>query len=399
MTPSARVQAAIELLDGIIIAAREGGAAADTLIARYFADRRYAGSKDRRAVRELVYAAIRLAGERPAHGRAAMLAVAKRDPELAALFDGSAHAPAPIGASEHAAAVGVAPGWLLGKLYASGMGDDELPALVDRAPLDIRVNRARADPATVMAAIAGAEPSPHAPDGVRLPTGTQIEAMDLWADGAIEVQDEGSQIVGMAAAAAPGMTVVDLCAGAGGKTLALAAAMMGAAEHGGRLIACDIDRQRLSRLAPRAARAGVGFIDTRLLNPGKEAEKLADVAGQADVVLIDAPCSGTGTWRRNPEARWRLNQARIDRLVTTQRDLLAIAAGLVKPGGAIVYIVCSLLDEEGADQVAAFIQANPGWSLRELTLPAGRPHGGGVRLTPARDSTDGFFVARLQSPC
>ncbi len=395
MTPSARVQAAIELLDGIIIAAREGGAAADTLIARYFADRRYAGSKDRRAVRELVYAAIRLVGERPAHGRAAMLAVAKRDPALAALFDGSAHAPAAIGASEHAAAVGVAPGWLLGKLYASGIADDELPALVDRAPLDIRVNRAKADPATVIAAIAGAEPSPHAPDGVRLPAGTQIEALDLWADGAIEVQDEGSQIVGMAAGVAPGMTVIDLCAGAGGKTLALAAGMNGE----GRLIACDIDRQRLSRLAPRAARAGVSFIDTRLLNPGQEAEKLADLAGRADVVLIDAPCSGTGTWRRNPEARWRLNQSRIDRLVAAQRDLLAIAKGLVKPGGAIVYIVCSLLDEEGADQIAAFAGANPGWVPQRLSLPAGRPHVGGIRLTPARDSTDGFFVARLQSPC
>lgn len=395
MTPSARVQAAIDLLDQIIVAAREGGAAADTLIARYFSTRRYAGSKDRRAVRELVYAAIRLAGERPAHGRAAMLAVARTDPDLAALFDGSTHAPAPIGPSEHPAAVGVAPGWLLGKLYASGIGDEELPALVDRAPLDIRVNRARADPATVMAAIEGATPSPHAPDGVRLPPGTHIEALDLWADGAIEVQDEGSQIVGMAAEGKPGMTVIDLCAGAGGKTLALAAAMKGE----GRLIACDIDRARLSRLAPRAARAGIDFIDTRLLDPGHEAEKLADVAGQADVVLIDAPCSGTGTWRRNPEARWRLTPTRIERLVASQRGLLALGARLVKPGGALIYIVCSLLDEEGADQIAGFVDANPGWALASLTLPAGRAHGGGVRLTPAWDSTDGFFVARLQSPC
>lgn len=395
MTPSARVQAAIDLLDQIIVAAREGGAAADTLIARYFSTRRYAGSKDRRAVRELVYAAIRLAGERPAHGRAAMLAVARGDPAVAALFDGSTHAPAPIGASEHPAAVGVAPGWLLGKLYASGIGDDELPALVDRAPLDIRVNRARADPAAVMAAIDGATPSPFAPDGVRLPTGTQIEALDLWADGAIEVQDEGSQIVGLAAAAQPGMTVIDLCAGAGGKTLALAAAMKGK----GRLIACDIDRARLSRLAPRAARAGIGFVDTRLLDPGHEAEKLADLAGQADVVLIDAPCSGTGTWRRNPEARWRLTPTRIERLVSAQRDLLMLGSTLVKPGGALVYVVCSLLDEEGADQVAAFVTDNAGWQIAPLSLPAGRAHGGGVRLTPAQDSTDGFFVARLQSSC
>ncbi|OYY69378.1 RsmB/NOP family class I SAM-dependent RNA methyltransferase [Sphingomonas sp. 28-63-12] len=395
MTPSARLQAAIELLDAIIIAARESGAAADTLIARYFAERRYAGSGDRRAVRELVYAAIRLAGERPAHGRAAMLAVAKADPALAALFDGSPHAPAPIGDREFAAAPGVAPGWLLDKLRVSGLGPEEYPALIDRAPLDIRVNRSRADMAQVIAAIPGATPSPHAPDGVRLPPGTQIEQLDLWRDGAIEVQDEGSQIVTLAAGVAPGMTVIDLCAGAGGKTLALAAAMHGE----GRLIAADIDRNRLSRLAPRAARAGVSTIDTRLLDPGREAEKLADLNAMADVVLIDAPCSGTGTWRRNPEARWRLSPTRIERLMTAQAGLIALGATLVKPGGVLLYIVCSLLDDEGADPVTRFIAANPGWQTLPIDLPAGRAHGPGVRLTPYHDSTDGFFVARLRSPC
>ncbi|OYY79398.1 MAG: RNA methyltransferase [Sphingomonas sp. 28-62-20] len=395
MTPSARLQAAIELLDAIILAARESGAAADTLIARYFAERRYAGSGDRRAVREHVYAAIRLAGERPANGRAAMLAVAKADPALAALFDGSAHGPAPIGDKEVAATPGVAPGWLLDKLRVSGLGPEEYPALIDRAPLDIRVNCARAEMAAVIAAIPGATASPHAPDGVRLPSGTQIEQLDLWRDGAIEVQDEGSQIVTLAAGAGPGMTAIDLCAGAGGKTLALAAAMQGE----GRLIAADIDRARLSRLAPRAARAGATTIDTRLLNPGHEAEKLADLGGAADIVLIDAPCSGTGTWRRNPEARWRLTPTRIDRLMATQAGLITLGATLVKPGGVLVYIVCSLLDDEGADQVTRFIAAHAGWRALPIDLPAGRRHGPGVRLTPYHDSTDGFFVARLQSPC
>lgn len=395
MTPSARVQAAIELLDGIINAARESGAAADTLIARYFAERRYAGSKDRRAVRELVYAAIRLAGERPAHGRAAMLALAHADPALADLFDGSPHGPAPIGTKEFAAAKGIAPEWLLDRLRVSGIEPHELPSLIDRAPLDIRVNRSRASVADVLAVIAGAKASPHAPDGIRLPSGTQIEHLDLWRDGAIEVQDEGSQIVTLAAEVAPGMVIVDLCAGAGGKTLALAAALGGE----GRLVAADIDRARLSRLAPRAARAAISDIDTRLLDPGREMDKLGDLEMAADVVLIDAPCSGTGTWRRNPEARWRLTPSRIDRLVAVQSGLLALGMRLVKPGGVLVYVVCSLLDDEGAGQVTRFLAANPTWRAKPMTLPAGRVHGPGIRLTPHHDSTDGFFVARLQSPC
>lgn len=394
MTPGARVQAAIELLDETIAAARGGGAAADTLIARYFAARRYAGSKDRRAVRELVYAAIRHAGEMPTSGRAAMIAVARADPAVAAGFDGSAHAPAPLGDGEVGAAPGIAPAWLIDRLRTSGIGDDELPALIDRAPLDIRVNRARADRDAVIAAVAGAVATPHAPDGLRLPAGTVVEKIDLWQSGGFEVQDEGSQIVTMAADAKPGMAIVDLCAGAGGKTLALAAAMVGE----GQLLACDVDRDRLSRIAPRAARAGVEFVETRLLDPGREARALADWEARADVVLIDAPCSGTGTWRRNPEARWRLTPARLERLAATQAMLIALGATLVKPGGMLVYIVCSLLDEEGSDQIFRFVGAHAGWTRPMPALPAGRPHGAGVRLTPARDSTDGFFVATMQRP-
>lgn len=395
MTPGARVQAAIELLDQIIVATREGGAAADTLIARYFATRRYAGAKDRRAVRDLVYAAIRRVGEQPVSGRAALLGLAADDAALAALFDGSPHAPAPITAGEPVALAGTAPAWLAAMLAQSDIEGDALTALVDRAPLDLRVNRARASVADVLASLPDAAPIAGLSDAVRLAHGTPVEQHPLWAAGAFEIQDAGSQIVSLAAQAAPGQAIVDLCAGAGGKTLAFSAAMRGE----GVLLACDVDRGRLQRLGPRAARAGATGIEARLLNPGREAAALADWAGRADTVVIDAPCSGTGTWRRNPEARWRLTPERLARLVETQRHVLALGAALVQPGGALVYIVCSLLDEEGAAQVAAFLNAHPGWCAEPLSLPAGRVHGLGVRLTPRHDSTDGFFVARLRAPC
>ena len=387
MTPSARTQAAIELLDEIIAAARDSGAAADTLIARYFATRRYAGSKDRRAVRELVYATIRVLGERPASGRAAMLALAATDPDIATTFDGLGHGPAVIGGKETVAQPGIAPAWIIDRLRASGLDDQEMPALIDRAPLDVRINRGAGEAVE----IDGAAPIAGLPDGLRLPSGTNVEQLPAYNHGAIEVQDAGSQIVTLAARAQPGQRIVDLCAGAGGKTLALAAAMGGE----GVVLATDTDRNRLARLTPRAERAKAGIIETRLLNPGREAEMLSDWAESAECVLIDAPCSGTGTWRRNPEARWRLTPDRIERLTATQAHVLEVGRALVKPGGALVYIVCSLLDEEGAGQVAAFLKSCPGWRVDPLDLPAGRPHGPGIRLTPAHDATDGFFVARL----
>ncbi|MBS0285285.1 MAG: RsmB/NOP family class I SAM-dependent RNA methyltransferase, partial [Proteobacteria bacterium] len=187
----------------------------------------------------------------------------------------------------------------------------------------------------------------------------------------------------------------DLCAGAGGKTLALAAAM----RNEGRIVAADTDRARLSRLSPRAMRAGVTIAETLLLDPGRELAALEGLRRAADVVLIDAPCSGTGTWRRNPEARWRLTPARLARLLETQRRLLDIGAELTRPGGALVHIVCSLLDEEGAGQIEDFLARHPGWSAETPALPLGRAHGAGFRLTPAHDGTDGFFVARLIAPC
>ncbi|MBN8807467.1 MAG: RsmB/NOP family class I SAM-dependent RNA methyltransferase [Sphingomonas sp.] len=392
MTPAARTQAAIEILDQVIAAAREGGAAADTLIARYFATRRYAGSKDRRAVRELVYAAIRRAGDMPDTGRAALVGLAREDAAIAATFDGSTHGPAPIAGDEVGSATGVAPSWLIDRLAASGIDADEAAALIDRAPLDLRLNRLRGGGDDLFVA-EGAARVPGAPDALRFPSGTAIEQSAAFREGLVEVQDAGSQMVTLAAHAAPGMAVIDLCAGAGGKSLALAAAM----RNGGMILATDTDRARLSRLAPRADRAGATIVETRLLDPEREAPALADWQDRADVVLVDAPCSGTGTWRRNPEARWRLTPVRIDRLVAIQRRLLDLAATLVRPGGALVYIVCSLLDEEGAGQVDDFLARHPDWHA-DAPIAAGLERGAGRRLTPRHDGTDGFFVARLIRP-
>ncbi|MBO9711830.1 RsmB/NOP family class I SAM-dependent RNA methyltransferase [Sphingomonas sp.] len=394
MTPAARTQAAIDLLDEIVAAARDQGPAADVILARGFAARRYAGSKDRRAIRDLVYDTIRLCGDRPSSGRAAMLALAAQREAVRESFDGSPYGPAPISPGEDIAVPGVAPAWLVEALAASGIAGEEARALLDRAPLDIRVNRLKADPAAVAAQFPDAQTVPGAPQALRLAPDTAVEKHPLWTEGAIEVQDAGSQIVTRAAPVERGQHVIDLCAGGGGKTLALAAAMAG---HGS-ILACDVDRARLSRLMPRAERAGVGIVETRLLDPNREAAMLADQMGRADVVLVDAPCSGTGTWRRNPEARWRITPARIARYAETQAHILRVAAGLVRPGGALVHIVCSLLEAEGADQVDAFLAAHPGWVAEPLSLGAGSPRGAGLRLTPFRDSTDGFFVAKMVRP-
>lgn len=386
MTPGARAQAAIELLDEIVRAAREGGAAADTLIARYFKTRRYAGSKDRRAIRELIYRAIRRTGEVPASGRAALVGLAREDAALAAAFDGAPHTPAPIAADEEGSPAGALPRWLADRIDPS-----EHAALLERAPLDLRVNHSRADRDAIATLLPDAQPTPFAPHGLRLPEGTPIEASAPWVDGLVEIQDEGSQLIALAGQAAGGMTVLDLCAGAGGKTLALADDMGG----GGRLIASDTNRARLDRLAPRAQRSGFGGIETRLLDPGREMATLGDLRDACDVVLVDAPCSGTGTWRRNPEARWRLTPDRLARLVETQARLLDLAADLVRPGGALVYAVCSLLDEEGAGQLRAFLGRRSSFAAAQLPFSAGRYQDGGTLLSPGHDGTDGFFVARL----
>ncbi|CAA9521103.1 MAG: Sun protein [uncultured Sphingomonadaceae bacterium] len=391
MTPGARAGAAIELLDEVIGSARAGGPAADALVARYFAKRRYAGSKDRRAVRELVYRAIRASGAPPVDGRAALLAVAAVDESVGAAFDGSPHAPAPVAAGELSVASDPLPGWLRDR-FDPLVGEGERPALLSRAPLDLRANRLRAERGAALAELAGegAEPSPLSLLGVRLPGGTKVDGLPAWREGRVEVQDEGSQLVSLACGARPGMTAVDLCAGAGGKTLALAAEMA----NEGRIVAADANRDRLGKLPPRAARAGATIAEPRLLDPHREAEMMADLAGVADLVLVDAPCSGSGTWRRNPETRWWLTPDRLAALVALQARLLGVAAGLVRPGGTLVYVVCSLLAEEGRHQATAFARGRSAFVQLDPGMEAGRSAGPGRLLTPAHDRTDGFFIAR-----
>jgi 16S rRNA (cytosine967-C5)-methyltransferase len=394
MRPAARAQAAIELLDQIVEAARTAGPAADTIIASYFKTRRYAGSKDRRAVRELVYRAIRRSGEQPKSGRAALLGLAKDDPELLPLFDGSAHAPAAPAVEEEAAEPRIAPSWLE-RRFDPLMDESEMPSLLERAPLDLRVNLLKGSLAEAAAAVPEATASPLSPIGLRLPEGFQIEQTEAWERGLVEVQDEGSQLLALGCGARPGMKVIDLCAGAGGKTLALAADMA----NEGQILASDTDRGRLSRMQPRLARAGVTIVKPLLLDPGRELDALASYRGQADIVLIDAPCSGTGTWRRNPETRWRLTPERLERLVNLQAHLLDLAVELVRPEGFLIYAVCSLLEEEGRAQAEAFSLRHSAFVPDGLATEFGRAAWPGRLLTPAHDGTDGFFVARWQAPC
>ena len=392
MTPTARVQAAIEILDTVIAAAKGDGPPADVVVGTYFKTRRYAGSTDRRAVRELVYRAIRRSGDRPDSGRAAMLGLE----DAAALFGDGGHGPGAIGEGEVAAGERLIPAWIEAELSPL-VTENEWPALLERAPLDVRVHTASIICDELLAAFPGAEKTRLSPWGIRLPPDSQIEQHPAFRDGQIEVQDEGSQLIALACGATNDSNIIDLCAGAGGKSLALAAAAPGAD-----IIACDNNRGRLSKLAPRAARAKA-TIETRLLDGGREAEQLEDLEGQAHIVLVDAPCSGSGTWRRNPEGRWRLSPDGLDKVVALQALLLDLAVPLVKPGGTLVYAVCSILAREGTGQIADFFGRHSSWAVQSMPDgfgdDFGRVDGGGHLLTPGHDRTVGFFVARLGRSC
>lgn len=390
MTPAARLQAAIEILDLVIQSARDEAAPADVIVTRYFKTRRYAGSKDRRAVRELVFRAIRRIAQRPVDGRAAIVALALEEPELSGLF-GQPLGPQPIGEDEAGAPVGIVPEWLIPELSPL-VGRAEWPALIERAALDLRVNVARTTRKAMLERFLQASPTPLSRWGLRLPPDSRVDDTPEYLEGLIEVQDEGSELVALACDPRPDQRILDLCAGAGGKALAIAAAAPGAV-----ILASDSNRSRLAKLPPRAERAGA-VIETRLLNPPMELEDLADWRGAADLVLVDAPCSGSGTWRRNPEARWRLTPERLDRLIALQQRLLGIAAQLVRPGGSLVYAVCSLLAREGAGQIDAFLGQHSSWMVQDTLNGIGRSDGLGHLLTPAHDGTDGFFVARLTKP-
>lgn len=336
-------------------------------------------------------------------------------PDIAALCAGG-FAPAPLSDAERAAldhfaalerpapnwVTGAYPEWLEPEL-ARAFGDRfavEMAALQGRAPVDVRVNRLKGNREDALRALAAvgiaAEPTPLSPLGLRLGGRPKLEETAVFRSGLVEPQDEGSQIVTLLVAAAPGMQVVDLCAGAGGKTLGLAAEM----GNSGQIYAADSDAARLARMKPRLLRAGVRNVQTPR---GRDGAWFAALEGRADRVLVDAPCSGLGAWRRRPESRLRLTPETLAEDCARQLDLLRWGARLVKPGGRLIYATCSLLPAENDDIVAAFLQAGSGFRVLPVAevwaeaigtdCPVETPF---LLLTPARHGTDGFFVAVLR---
>jgi len=429
MRPAARLSAAIEVLDDV---ARRHRPVADAL-KDWGLSHRFAGSGDRTAIGNLVYDALRkraslawrMGSDEP---RALILAAfctmwGTAPADLAAMSDGDRHAPSPPTAEEIAALSRTdlatalpwvradLPEWLVPSLTAA-LGDDlvaEGEALARRAPVDLRANTLKAGRDKVVAALARfhAVPTPHSPVGVRLPVGEgparppHVQSEEGFAKGWFEIQDEGSQLAALLAGARPGDQILDLCAGAGGKSLALAAETGGK----GQIYAFDTDKRRFGDIYERLDRAGVRNVQIR--RPEDE-DVLDDLAGRMDLVLVDAPCTGSGTWRRRPDAKWRLRENALAMRVGEQAALLAEAVRFVKPGGRLVYVTCSILPEENERQVEAFLASHPGFALVEpaaawiaaigtalpdgLAAPVG-PAGAAIRLTPARAGTDGFFVA------
>ncbi len=296
------------------------------------------------------------------------------------------------------------PEWLepgLDRVFGLGL-EREMAALNAPAPIDLRVNLLKADRETVRRALAAegvrAEPTPWSPLGLRLAARAPLSGLQAFKDGLFDVQDEGSQLAALLAGARPGMRVVDFCAGAGGKTLALAAGMA----NRGKLVACDVSARRLERAGLRLRRAGVGNVERRVLSSEND-KWVKRHAGGFDLVFVDVPCLGTGTWRRNPDAKWRARPEDLAELALRQQQILRSAARLVRPGGRLVYATCSLLREEDAAQAEAFLAASPDFALVPAARTWGETIGGAspggedyLFLTPARHGTDGFFVALFE---
>ncbi len=413
MTPAARLQMAIEILEVLEQTAQP----TDRFLKAWFRSRRFAGSKDRRAIAEQVFSvqrrrahfSHRMGSKAPrALVIAALLEAGENIEVLTDLFLGGGYGPAPLSDAERAAVAatptpeprwiaGEYPQWLDAELRRS-LGDrllDEMQAFIGRAPTDIRVNTLKTTREAVIAALKAAgiacAPTPYAPHGIRI-TGdaTNLSKSALFESGAFEFQDEAAQIAADLCDARPGQRILDLAAGAGGKSLAFAAAM----QNRGAIVACDLRGEALFELEKRAARAGVTIIATLVLQEG--ALDHAQPSGTFDAVFVDAPCSGTGTWRRQPELRWRLTPARLAELMATQDRLLDRAAGLVAPGGRLLYATCSILGCENQDRVAAFQARHPGFA--PLNLGENRVIPGlaqDFHATPATTGTDGFYCAGL----
>jgi 16S rRNA (cytosine967-C5)-methyltransferase len=430
MTPAARLSAAIELIE-TIDAQRVPAAKA---LKEWGTAHRFAGSGDRAAIAGLIWDVLRrrassawiMDADTP---RARVLGMLKLERSLdteaiAALCDGGRFAPEPLSDGERSALTsrslqdapahiaGDYPEWLDSHL-AQVFGDDrvaEATAMASRAPLDLRVNTLKAKREKVLGSTAhlGTTATPWSPIGMRIDLGADarnpgIHAEEDFIKGAIEVQDEGSQLAALLSNAKPGEQVIDLCAGAGGKTLALAAMMQGK----GRLIATDHDKRQLAPIYERLSRAGVHNCDVR--TPKGPNDTLSDIHSSADLVLIDAPCTGTGTWRRNPDAKWRMRPGALEVRIKDQITVLDRAAALVKPGGRIAYITCSVLPQENNEQIRSFIDRHPEfaavpssqtvtvlWDKSEDFTAATLQSPEGLLMTPRRTGTDGFFVSVLK---
>jgi 16S rRNA (cytosine967-C5)-methyltransferase len=427
MTPGARLSAAIEVLADIDTRRRP---AADALKDWGLAHR-FAGSGDRAAIAGLVYDALRrkasaafVMHEATARAVALGMLALERKLDLAAiarLAEDGRHAPGALSGDERARlaapslegapahVAGDYPEWLDPHLMRT-FGEEraaEGAALASRAPLDLRVNTLKGSREDVAEALAHLQlvPTRWSPIGLRiaLPADAKspaIHAEPAFLKGLVEVQDEGSQIAALCAGARPGEQVVDLCAGAGGKTLALAAAMEGR----GQIYATDSDKRRLAPIHARIERAGAHNIQVR--TPKGQEVALGDFAERADLVLIDAPCTGSGAWRRNPDAKWRVRPGALAIRCKEQAAVLDAAAALAKPGGRVVYITCSVLAEENGDQVRGFLTRHPQFVLappaetaaalgeraflfRRAVLMSEE----GLLMTPRHTDTDGFYVA------
>lgn len=432
MTPSARIEAAIELWGKIW----DAGVPMDSMTGDYFRNRRYIGSGDRRAIVERIYAMMRSyakvgwylqhvgAPDTPRTRVAADLALRENvaAPHIRDLYNGGNHAPAPISGDEEAVyklsgqtfdnpdmpdhARAECPIAHLGKLRVlfGKNFDDEMAAMQIPATLDLRVNTIKTDREGALKSLSkdnvAALPAPFSPVGIRLQEKAHLSKTKAFVAGLVEIQDEGSQLIALLCAPKPGMQVLDACAGGGGKTLALAAEM----QNKGRIVATDIHGHRLAKGKPRFVRAGIHNIEARALDDEKNRKWLRRQKETFDVVLVDAPCSSSGTWRRNPDLRWRQFGPSVDEIIVMQSEILERFAKAVKQGGRLVYATCSLFAEENEAQVEAFLAKHPEFSVvplaqvwNEAGLEGDAPNAGDyMRLSPMQSQTDGFFAAVLQ---
>ena len=419
MTPAGQLAAAIDLL-GLIEADPRP---ADAVANHFFRTRRFIGGGDRRAVSALVWGVLRtrrhlgwwLDYHRAPHTPRLLLAAqalfsAKTPGKIAAAFVSGRYGPPPLQPEEMALLEKLStrtlehpdmpeavkfeiPDWILPKLRAQ-FGptlSDEMAAMNEPATLDLRVNLLKTDREGARMALAAeglrAELTEYSPWGLRLRNRQSVTTGKAFQDGLVEIQDEGSQLIALAVDAKPGMRVADFCAGAGGKTLAIA---MGMANKG-HIVACDVSEPRLDGAIKRLRRAGVHNAERHLLEPGDKWVKRQEK--KFDRVLVDAPCTGTGTWRRNPDARARLTETDLAELTVKQAEILDRAQKLVKPGGRLVYATCSVLQDENEAQIEAFMARHPEFSVLPLEAPEALKGSAHLRLSPARNGTDGFFAA------